>query len=105
MMSEEEKDKEFLTNSFKYAIRLASSLKTKSGELLPIVKFKKKGLGFYYSIADKRFMQVNKDEDWYFVPYVEKDEQGRICLYSPYLFTMAIFIMVPPEEVEIIGYN
>ena len=105
MMSEDERDKEFLTNSFKYAIRLAGALKTKSGELLPIVKFKDSGLGFYYSITDKRFVQINRKEEWYFVPFVEKDEQGRVCLYSPYLFSMAIFVMVPPEEIDIIGFN
>ena len=105
MMDEDDRDKEFLTNSFKYAIRLASALKTKEGELLPIVKFKNPGLGFYYSITDKRFVRINREEEWYFVPYVNKDEQGRICIYSPYLFSMAIFIMVPPEELETIGYN
>tara|TARA_Y100000114_G_C11711754_1_gene303841 strand:+ start:721 stop:1038 length:318 start_codon:yes stop_codon:yes gene_type:complete len=105
MMSEEDKDKEFLTNSFKYAIRLAGALKTKDGELLPIVKFKEKGLGFYYSITDKSFVMINREEEWYFVPYVKEDELGRICIYSPYLFSMAIFIMVPPEELETVGYN
>jgi hypothetical protein len=105
MMNEEDEDKEFLTNSFKYAIRLAAALKTKEGQLLPIVKFKESGLGFYYSITDKRFVRVNRKEEWYLVPYVNKDEQGRVCIYSPFLFSMAIFIMVPPEELETVGYN
>ena len=104
-MDEDEKDKEFLTNSFKYAIRLAGALKTKDGELLQIVKFKETGLGFYYSITDKSFIRINREEEWYFVPYVNKDEQGRVCIYSPYLFSMAIFIMVPPEELETVGFN
>ena len=98
-------DSLFLTNSIKYAVRLAAALKTKDNELLSLVKFKKSGLGFYYSITDKSFVRVNKEEEWYFVPFVQKDEQGRVCIYSPYLFTMAIFIMVPEEEIEIIGYN
>ena len=105
MMDKKDHDKEFLSNSFKIAIRLASALKTKEGELLPIAKFKNPGLGFYYSVTDKRFVQINREEEWYFVPFVQKDERGRICLYSPYLFSMAIFIMVPPEEIEIVGFN
>ena len=36
---------------------------------------------------------------------VEKDEQGRICLYSPYIFASAVFIMVPEEEIEFVGFN
>ena len=104
-MSDEDKSKEFLSNSFKYAIRLANILKTKNDQLLPLVNFKKPGLGFYYSITDKTFIRINRREEWYLVPYVDKDEQGRVCIYSPYLFAMAIFIMVPPEEIEITGYN
>ncbi len=105
MMDEKDYDKEFLTNSFKIAIRLASVLKTKEGQLLPIVKFKEPGLGFYYSIADKRFIRINREEEWYLVPYIDKDEQGRVCIYSPFLFSMTIFVMVPPEELETVGYN
>lgn len=104
-MDEDNKKAKFLTSSIKLAARLAGALKTKSNELLPSVRFKESGLGFYYSISDKRFVRVNKEEEWYYVPFVPKDERGRICLYSPFLFAMAIFIMVPEEEIEIMGFN
>ena len=36
---------------------------------------------------------------------LEKDEYDRVCLYSPYLFKMAIFILVPEDEIEYLGFN
>lgn len=105
MMSEEERNDEYLANTYKLAAKMASALRTKSRDLLPIVKFKKKGESFYYSVSDKSHVLVNRQEEWYFVPFVPKDDKGRVCLYSPYLFSMAIFIMVPEEEIEIIGFN
>ena len=56
-------------------------------------------------MSDKRHVLVNRREEWHYVTFVPKDDKGRICLYSPYLFSMAVFIMVPEEEVEIIGFN
>jgi hypothetical protein len=104
-MSKEETDATFLANTVKLASKLAGALKTKDGKLLEMVKFKKSGEGFYYSLSDKRHVLVNRGEEWYYVPFIAKDDMGRICLYSPYLFSMAVFIMVPEEEVETIGFN
>ena len=104
-MSESDKDVKILTNTVKLAVKMASALKTKSGNLLQLAKFKKKGEGYYYSLSDKRHVLANRGEEWYYVPYVPKDEKDRICLYSPYLFSMAVFIMVPEEEIDLIGFN
>jgi len=96
---------DILTKSMKLAARLTSGLKTKDGDLLEIAKFKKSGEGFYYSLSDKRHILVNKGDEWFYVPFIPKDNMGRVCLYSPYLFAMAVFIMVPEEEIDIIGFN
>ena len=104
-MSEDKFEDEYLVNTYKLVAKMASALKTKDKKLLPIAKFKKKGESFYYSVTDKMHVLVNRGEEWYFVPFVPKDDRGRICLYSPYLFSMAIFIMVPEEEIEVLGFN
>tara|TARA_Y100000114_G_C11630592_1_gene264221 strand:- start:259 stop:573 length:315 start_codon:yes stop_codon:yes gene_type:complete len=104
-MSEESNDSLYLINTYKLAFKLWSNMKTKEKELLQAVRFKKKGHGFYYSTADKKPMYINRGDEWYYVPFMKKDEQGRVCLYSPYLFKMAIFIMVPEDEIEYIGLN
>ena len=104
-MSDDNKEPLFLANTVKLAAKLARALKTKDGNLLQLVKFKKKGEGYYYSLSDKGHVLVNRGEEWYYAAFVPKDERGRICLYSPYLFSMAVFILVPEEEVELIGFN
>ena len=100
-----EKQFDFLANSMKLASKLGKALRTKDGYLLELVRFKKLGEGFYYSLSDKRHVLVNRGEEWYYVPFIAKDEKDRICLYSPYLFSMAVFIMVPEDEIELIGFN
>ena len=105
MMAEESDDGTFLVNAYKLAAKMWSNMKTKDKELLQAVRFKEKGHGFYYSTADKRPMWVNKGDEWYHVPFMEKDEYDRVCLYSPYLFKMAIFILVPEDEIEYLGFN
>lgn len=104
-MDDVKKKADILTKSMKLAARLGAGLKTKDGELLELVKFKQKGEGFYYSLSDKRHVLINRGEEWFLVPFIPKDERGRVCLYSPYLFTMAVFIMVPEDEIELIGFN
>ena len=105
MVDDVKKEVEFITKTMKFASRLAGGLKTKDGTLLHLVSFKEKGEGFYYSISDKAPVLINKGSEWFLVPFVPKDERDRICLYSPYLFGMSIFIMVPEEEIEIVGFN
>jgi len=105
LMDDVKKKVDILTKSMKLAARLAVGLKTKEGNLLELAKFKQKGEGFYYSLSDKRHILANRGEEWFYVPFIQKDEKGRICLYSPYLFSMAVFIMVPEEEIELIGFN
>ena len=104
-MGDSKKEADFLTNSMKLAARLAAGLKTKNGDLLQLAKFKKKGEGFYYSLSDKSHVLANRGEEWFYIPFIPKDDMGRVCLYSPYLFAIAVFIMVPEEEIELIGFN
>ena len=104
-MDEDEKKAEILANSYKLAAKLTAALRTKDKDLLPIAQFNKSGESFYYSLSDKGHVLINREEEWYHVTFVPKDEKGRICLYSPYLFSMAVFIMVPEDEITIIGFN
>lgn len=104
-MSDELNNDEFITNTYKLAIKMASAMRTKDKELLQLVTFKKGGHGFYYSLTDKTPIYINRKEEWYYVPFIEKDDRDRICLYSHFLFSMAIFIMVPEEEIDFIGFN
>ena len=104
-MSEDSKKTEFDLNTMKLAAKLTSYLKDSKGNSLQMVSFREKGTSFYWSITEKSFILVNKSSDWYYAPVREKDEMGRICLYSPYLFSMGVLIMVPEDEIDFIGFN
>ena len=105
MVTDEEEDVEFFTKYIKLAARMSSFLKSKKGELLIAVRIKGEGQGFYWSLSDRQFVMINKSTDLYWVDKVEKDEKGRLCLFTPYTFGMGIIIAVPEEEIEWIGYN
>jgi hypothetical protein len=105
LMDDAEKKVKYLTESIKLAAKLSVGLKTKEGELLPTVRFTENGKGFYYSITSRFFVWVDRGLEWYYIPFIDKDEQDRVCLYSPYIFASAVFIMVPVDEIEIVGFN
>jgi hypothetical protein len=56
-------------------------------------------------LADKKFILVDKGSDFYFVHAVEKDDKDRVCLFTPHLFGIGQLIMVPEDEIIIIGFN
>ena len=105
MVSFEEDETEYVTNYIKLAARMAGFIKNKQGDCLYTVKIKGKGKAFYWSLADRSFVWVEKSADFYWVDSMKKDEQGRYCLFTPYTFGLGILIMVPEEEIEWIGLN
>lgn len=104
-MSEEYQSKEFEANFIKLASKLSGWQKAKDGQLLEPVKIKGNGKGFYWSISDKRFVWVDKELEWYLVSGVAPDDQGRLCIYSPFIFASGILCRVPPEELTYVGFN
>ena len=105
MMEEAYMSKEFQSNFIKLAVKLTSMLKSKDGYLFELMKFKKSGKGFYWSLSDKAFIWVDRELEWYHIYSVDPDEKGRICLYSPYIFASGIICRVPEEDVDFIGFN
>ena len=105
MVSFEEDDKDFFTNYIKLAARLAGFIKNKQGDCLFTVKIKGKGKGFYFSLSDKCFLWVDKGADFYWVDSVKKDNKGRYCLFTPYIFGLGVLLMVPEDEILWIGLN
>jgi len=97
--------KEFQSNFIKLAVKLSSMVKSQDGFLFEPVKIKGKGKAFYYSISDRCFIWVDKELEWYHIYSVDPDDQGRVCLYSPYIFASGIICRVPEEEVDFLGFN
>ncbi len=105
MMKDELYSKEFEAAFIKLASKLTGWTKSKNGSLLLPVKIKGKGKGFYWSISDKSFKWVDRNLEWYYVSGVDPDEQGRLCLYSPFIFASGIICRIPEEEIDFVGFN
>jgi hypothetical protein len=83
---------------------LQKFMKSKSGNLLPSVKLKGKGGGYYYSASDKSFVYMDRGAELYLLPW-KRDEKGRLYLYSPYTFKQGIIILVEEDDIILLGFN
>ncbi len=84
--------------------KLEKFLKSKEGNLLPSVKLKGKGGGYYYSASDKSFVYLDRDSELYLLPW-KRDEKGRLYLYSPYTFKQGMIIVAEEDEIILLGFN
>ena len=71
---------------------------------LVAVMLKGDGRGFYYSMIHKKPIEVPRKAQYYLLPF-EKDENGRLYVFSSYIFYSGLILLVPEEEIELIGYN
>tara|TARA_R110000824_G_scaffold345780_1_gene532494 strand:+ start:516 stop:809 length:294 start_codon:yes stop_codon:yes gene_type:complete len=71
---------------------------------LVAVTLKGKGRGFYYSMIDKKPVKVPRKGEYYLLPF-EKDDQDRMYIFSNYIFYSGLILLVPWEEIIIIGDN
>ena len=84
--------------------KLEKFMVSKAGNLLPSVKLKGKGGGYYYSASDKNFIYIHRNCELYLLPW-KKDERGRLFLYSPYTFKQGMIIVAEEEEIILLGFN
>ena len=100
-----EKLREYLyKNPLKLAEKLAKFLKDDDGELLEPVKLKGKGMGYYYSYNDKKFIPVPRDGEYYLTPWVD-DDPKKCYIYSHYTWMIGIILKVDRSEIKLIGFN
>tara|TARA_R110002074_G_scaffold30366_1_gene86046 strand:- start:1888 stop:2196 length:309 start_codon:yes stop_codon:yes gene_type:complete len=88
----------------KYAATLLKLVQTKDKGLLESVHIKGEGYGCYYSLSDKKFLMVPKTGEMYLLPW-PKDEKGRFSVFTPYKFSKGAILLIPEEEMEILGFN
>ena len=103
MMSIEEEDT--LSLSARALVeKLEKFMVSKGGNLLPSVKLKGDGGGYYYSASDKSFVYVDKNSELYLLPW-KRDEKGRLYLYSPYTFKQGMIILAEEDDIILLGFN
>jgi|TARA_R110002012_G_scaffold92587_2_gene224770 hypothetical protein len=88
----------------KYAAALLKLVQTKDKGLLESVHIKGEGYGCYYSVTDKKFLMVPKTGEMYLLPWA-KDEKGRFAVFTPYKFSKGAILLIPEEEMEVLGFN
>ena len=103
MMSIEEEKPLCLSAKALYE-KLEKFMVSKGGNLLPSVKLKGKGGGYYYSASDKSFIYMDRNAELYLLPW-KRDEKGRLYLYSPYTFKQGVIILAEEDEIILIGFN
>ena len=86
------------------ADKMASFLKSKSGDLLEPVRLKGNKSKYYWSIMEKSFCLIQPDAEMYVVPW-KTTEKGEHYVYSPHLFWAGQVFLVPKEEIIFMGFN
>jgi hypothetical protein len=84
--------------------KLEKFMVSKSGNLLPSVQIKGKSGSYYYSVSDKYFKYVDRQSEFYLLPW-KKYEGNRVYVYTPYTFKQGIIILVPEDEIILLGFN
>ena len=82
--------------------KLEKFMVSKSGNLLPSVQIKGKSGSYYYSVSDKYFKYVDRQSEFYLLP-CKKYEGNRVYVYTPYTFKQGIIILVPEDEIILLG--
>ena len=77
--------------------------KENENKLIPIT-LKDKGSHFYWSITHKMFMEVAVPSELYWLPDKGRKE-GKLYIFSPWLFNSGAVFLVPEEKVVEIGAN
>ena len=91
-------------NPKKLAIKLAQLIQTKQGHLLPPVRLKGKGMGYYYSVNDKELILAPRSGEYYLLPWVD-DEKERCYVYSHHNWQIGIILKVFKDQIEFLGFN
>ncbi len=58
----------------------------------------------FYSKTDKKFLYLRPTWKMYLVADIE-DDQGRVMVYSPYLFGQGQLFLVPSDLIIRLGFN
>ena len=100
----EEQDEATTEAIAKYAATLLKLVQPKDKGLLQAIHIKGEGYGCYYSVSDKKFLLVPKKGEMYLLPW-KKDEKGRFFVFTTYKFSQGAVLMIPEDELEILGFN
>jgi len=91
-------------NPNKLAIKLASLLQDKQGNLLQPVRLKGSGMTYCYSFNDKKFILSPREGEYYLLPWVT-DEKEKCYVYCHSQWQIGVIFKVFKEDIEFLGFN
>jgi len=104
-IKDKEKLREYLyKNPKKLAIKLAQLIQTKEGLLLPPVRLKGHGPGYYYSVNDKKMIFSPRNGEYYLLPWFD-DDKDRCYVYSHHNWQVGVVLKVFKDQIEFLGFN
>jgi len=72
--------------------------------VLQNVTFKQKGMSYYYSVVQNKLIHIYKQSEFFLLP-LKKDDKGRLFILSMGLFGSGEIILVPEDEIDVLGQN
>ena len=86
------------------ATKITELLSKGEQHALQAVLLKGIGEGFYYSVIDKKPVSVPRKGEYYLLPF-DEDKSGRLYVFSTYIFSSGLILLVHKEDIELIGFN
>ena len=71
---------------------------------LTSVFLKGEGTGSYYSVVDRGPVTVSRKAEFYLLP-IEETQDGKIYVFSTYIFFSGLILLVHKDQVQILGPN
>ena len=91
-------------NPAKLALKLAQLLQNSDGTLLHPVKFKGEGVGYYYSVNDKKHIPCPRAGEYYLMPWLDDDKE-RCYVYGHHNWQIGVILKVFKDQIEFLGFN
>jgi hypothetical protein len=92
------------TNLKSYYTRLSNYICDEKTVMLEPIQLNIKEKQQFYSKSDKKLLFLGPTWQMYLISE-KKDDQGRVMIYSPYLFAQGQVFLVPKALIIRLGYN
>jgi hypothetical protein len=91
-------------NPVRLAEKLAKFIENDDGTMLEPVVLKGKGMGYYYSHNEKRFIYAPRNAEYYLIPWAHEDP-AKCYVYSHGAWMIGVILIVGKSEIQYIGGN
>jgi hypothetical protein len=92
-------------NAKMMAVHMQTLEKDQNGNLLPLAVIKGTGYGQYYSVIDKRPIQIPRKAQYFLLPWENPENPDDCYLYSHGMAASGVVLRIKKEEVQVLGLN